>query len=133
MLEAEDGATWIDLVCIGYKYNKKKVLTFVLSKGAGLTLEGVPYEARFPDIFGNVCIYHVSRPQVVSNHFKYCNMVDLHNQVRQFNLALEKKWVTQNVYFRLYYNVRNGSDRFMEDNEKDFLQEQPTVYHHQVC
>ena len=89
VLEAEDGATGIDLVCIGYKYNKKKVLTFILSKGAGSTLEGEPYEARFPDRFGNVCIRHVARPQVVSNYFKYCNVVDLHNQARQFDLALE--------------------------------------------
>ena len=40
------GGTWIvmegraekeevDLVCVGYKYNKRKVLTFVLTKGAG--------------------------------------------------------------------------------------------------
>ena len=27
---------------------------------------------------------------------------DLHNQARQFHLALEKKWVAQNGYFRLY-------------------------------
>ena len=44
----------------------------------------------------------MARPQVVSNYFKYCNVVDLHNQARQFDLALEKKWVTQNGYFRLY-------------------------------
>jgi len=90
VLEAEDEATGIDLVCIGYKYNNKKVLTFILSKGADSTLEGEPYEARFPDRFGNVCIRHVARPQVVSNYFKYCNVVDLHNQARQFDLALEK-------------------------------------------
>ena len=102
VLEVEDGATGIDLVCISYKYNKKKVLTFVLSKGAGSTLEGEPHEARFPDRFGNVCIRHVARPQVVPNFFKYCNVIDLHNQVRQFDLALEKMWVTQNGYFRLY-------------------------------
>ena len=28
--------------------------------------------------------------------------MDLHNQARQFDLALEKKWITQNGHFRLY-------------------------------
>ena len=28
--------------------------------------------------------------------------MDIFNQARQFDLALEKKWVTQNPYFRLY-------------------------------
>ena len=36
------------------------------------------------------------------NSFKFSNCVDLHNQSRQFDLALEKRWVTQDPYFRLY-------------------------------
>lgn len=39
---------------------------------------------------------------MVSTYFKYSNCVDLHNQARQFDLALEKKWVTHTGYFRLY-------------------------------
>jgi len=107
------GGTWItlegraqkegvDLVCIGYKYNKKKVLTFVLTRGAGSSEDGEPYHARFPDKFGNLCIRQVARPKVLSTYFKHSNVVDLHNQARQFDLALEKKWITQNGYFRLY-------------------------------
>ena len=107
------GGTWItlegraeqegvDLVCIGYKYNKKKVLIFLCTRGAGSTEEGVPYEAKFPDKFGNVCVRQVARPQILSTYFKYSNAVDLHNQARQYDLALEKKWITQNGYFRLY-------------------------------
>ena len=95
------GGTWIvleghaekedvDLVCIGYKYNKKKVLIFVTTKGAGSTNPGEPYVARFPDKFGNVCSREVGRPEILSNYFKYSNCVDLHNQARQFDLALEK-------------------------------------------
>ena len=107
------GGTWItmvgkpekeevELICIGYKYNKKKVLTFVMTKGAGSTRPGEPYQARYPDKYGNVCCRHVSRPEIISNYFKFSNVVDLHNQARQFELALEKKWVTQEAYFRLY-------------------------------
>ena len=107
------GGTWIvlegtteelncKLVCIGYKYNKKTVLTFVLTRGAGSSEPGDPYEARFPDKYGNLCVRHVARPQVISNYFKYSNKVDIHNQVRQFDIGLEKKWITPNPYFRLY-------------------------------
>ena len=39
---------------------------------------------------------------ILSTYFKYSNQVDLHNQARQYDLALEKKWVTQDAYFRLY-------------------------------
>ena len=96
------GGTWIimeghaekenqDLVAIGYKYNTKTVLQFVCTKGAGSTKAGEPYQARFPDKFGNVCVRHVMRPHVISMYFKHSNVVDVHNQARQFELALEKK------------------------------------------
>ena len=39
-----------DLICIGYKYNRLKVLTFVITGGADSTVAGWPYQARFPDI-----------------------------------------------------------------------------------
>ena len=99
------GGTWIvlegrvqpediDLISIGYKYNKKIVLTFIATKGARSTDAGEPYKARFPEKFGNVCVRNVARPSIVSNYFNFSNCVDLHNQARQFDLALEKKWVT---------------------------------------
>ena len=105
------GGTWITLtaeldgvklISIGYKYNKKTVLTFLATQGAGTTIEGDPYEARFPDQYGNLCVRHVSRPQIISDYFKYSNVVDLHNQARQSHLGLEKKWITHDGYFRLY-------------------------------
>ena len=92
----------IELVCIGYKYNKKSVLTFLTTRGAGKTIDGEPYEARFPDTYGNLCVRHVARPEVLSNYFNFSNVVDLHNQARQFDLKLEKKWITHDGYFRLY-------------------------------
>lgn len=51
------GGTWITLeaisekgnppMFIGYKYNKKKVLTLVMSKGAGKSTDGEPYKAPY--------------------------------------------------------------------------------------
>jgi len=101
-LEATPMKENVPLICIRYKYNKKKVLTFVMSKGAGKSTDGEPYEARFPDKYGNVCVRLVRRPAILANYFKYSNYVDMHNQARQFDLALEKKWITHNAYFRLY-------------------------------
>ena len=60
MMKDFPGGTWITMegkpekeevesVCVGYKYNNKKVLTFVMTKGAGLTRPGEPYQARYPD------------------------------------------------------------------------------------
>ena len=61
-----------------------------MTRGAGATRHGEPYEARFPDKFGNVCVRHVARPEIISNYFLYSNVVDLHNQGRKFDLALER-------------------------------------------
>ena len=104
------GGTWIvmegyaekegvPLVCIGYKYNAKKVLVFLTTKGAGSTQPGEPYIAKFADMYGNVCTREVARPEIISNYFNRSIVVDLHNQARQVELALEKKWVTQNAFF----------------------------------
>jgi len=79
-----------NLVEIGYKYNKKIVLQSVTTSGAGTTEAGIPYEARFPDKFGFFCTCHILRPHVITLYFKSSNCVDVHNQARQFDLALEK-------------------------------------------
>ena len=54
------------LVCIGYKYNLKKLLVFLSTKGAGSIQPGEPYLTKFPDKFGNVCTREVARPDIVS-------------------------------------------------------------------
>ncbi len=90
---------------------------------------------KYTDSFGNICTHNVDRPQVVSNFFASSNVIDTHNQLRQDSLKLEKKWVTQNPWFRLattyvgicvtdafllltYHQVINVSKRGMEDQEK---------------
>ena len=60
---------------------KKKVITFIIKKGAGVTRHGEPYEA--------ICVRHVTRPEIMSDYFLYSNVVNLHNQGRPFDLALE--------------------------------------------
>ena len=75
------GGTWITLeatrvkknaplICIGHKYNKKKVLTFVMTKGAEKTTDGEPYKARISDKYGNVYTRNVQIPEIISEFFK---------------------------------------------------------------
>ena len=51
--------------------------------------------------FGNAHVQDVDRPDIISRLFEGSNCVDKHNQARQFKLGLEKKWLTDNAYFRL--------------------------------
>jgi hypothetical protein len=60
---------------------------------------------KFPTDHGNVGVRYVDRPDVLSKYFNDSNCVDCHNQVRQFKLALEKKWVTHDPYFRLFMTL----------------------------
>jgi len=90
-----------NLVAIGYKYNSHKVLSCVATKDAGTTSPGIPYKAKFADCYGNIVNRSVSRPAIISEYFRHSNVVDKHNQQRQFELQLEKCWLTQNCWFRL--------------------------------
>ena len=73
-----------------------------MTKGAGNSTDGEPYEAHFADKYGNVCVQLVRQPAILANYFKYSNRVDMHNQAQKFDLALEKKWITHEAYYRLY-------------------------------
>ena len=83
----------LDLYAVGYKYNKTKVLHFITP--------GANYKTRYSDSFGNACTRAISRPQVISDFFNGSNVIDVHNHLRQFELGLEKLWLTQNCWFRV--------------------------------
>lgn len=91
----------IELVAIGYRYSTKTTLFFVATADAGATTPGTPYEMKYTDDHGNVCVRFVERPDIISKFFRDSNTIDKHNQSRQFDLALEKTWLTQDPYFRL--------------------------------
>ena len=86
---------------LGYKYNMKKVLSFILTEGAGHTCPGEPYEAKWLDENNRMTSRLIQRPDVLSNYFSYSNQIDKHNHARQSQLAIEKNVVTQDGYFRL--------------------------------
>ena len=94
-----------DLVVIGYRYNSKVTLYFVITKNAGSTRKGKLYEMKFADSHSNVHMRLVDWPSVISEFFEVSNIVDKHNQACQYKLALEKKWETRDPYFRLVTSV----------------------------
>ena len=44
------------LIAIGYKYNARKVLYFIVTENAGSTKTDIPYLSKYPDQFTNVVI-----------------------------------------------------------------------------
>ena len=91
----------VNLVAVGYKYSRKKVLCFLYNEGAGTIQPGKPYMAKWKDKFGNTNSKLVPRPDVISRYFSDSNVIDVHNQSRQHDLHLEKNWVTRDGYFRV--------------------------------
>ena len=55
------------LIAIVYKYNARKVLSFIVTDNAGSTKTGIPYLSKYPDQFTNASIRPVARPVVMSN------------------------------------------------------------------
>ena len=100
-LVAEANIEGVDCVAIGYKYSKHKVLTFIMNKGAASVRPGDPYVAKWKDKYQNTVSRFVPRPQAISAYFMDCNKIDTHNQSRQFDLRLEKLWVTRCGFFRV--------------------------------
>ena len=102
VLECKAPETGVDLVALGYKYNSRKVMCFILTKNAGSTAPGLkPYIAKFPDQHGNVRERRVQRPAILGEYFDSSDVIDSHNHCRQFRLALERLWLTKNPWFRL--------------------------------
>jgi len=49
-----------------------------------------------------VCVQEVNQPDVMSKFFQKSNCIDAHNQSWQYDLVLEKHWVTFDLYFLLH-------------------------------
>ena len=97
------------LLAIGYKYNSLKVLSFVAEEGEGNTTLGITYLSKYPDQFYNVLICPVARPLLVSKFFGLVNKVDSYNKSRQSDVTLEKLWVTQCGWIRLFTTIAMGT------------------------
>eukprot|EP00873_Tetraselmis_striata_P006958 jgi/Tetstr1/427222/TSEL_017410.t1 len=92
----------VGLMAIGYKYNRRRVLFFLATEGAGGVHDGEPYVQCWADDLNNITTRHIPRPDVVSQYFTRSPCVDNHNQSRQHDLMLEELWLTQLCWFRLH-------------------------------
>uniref|UniRef100_A0A7S0GNG8 Uncharacterized protein n=1 Tax=Micromonas pusilla TaxID=38833 RepID=A0A7S0GNG8_MICPS len=88
VLEGQDLGVKNELVAVGYKYCLKKVLCFVFT-GDCSTRGGAPSVARFRGEDANLA-REIPRPACISQYFKFSPKVDNNNQMRQYELALEK-------------------------------------------
>merc|ERR1739836_106886 len=78
---------------------------FICTKGCGHTEEGDAYIARWKDRNGATKTKAVPRPEIISKYFKQSNVIDVHNQSQQFDLKLEKHWLTHFGFFRIITTV----------------------------
>ena len=93
-------------LAIGYKYSSKKTLFFVAPAEAGGLSAGLPYMSRFAnDSHGNQAARPVPRPLTVSRYFDSNGVIDTHNHIRQYVMALEKKWIVDCGFFRIWTTV----------------------------
>lgn len=108
-LELRSTVDDVNLVAIGSKFNSGSTQYHLATDGAGSTADGMPYISQFPDELGNILTREVSRPAVVSRYFLNFNLVDVHDHLRQHELALEEKWVSKSDKagkFRLWTTIR---------------------------
>ena len=96
------------LLAIGYKYNSRKFLGFIATKGAGSTEPGDLYLSRFPDIYSDLSVHPVVCPHLIGRYFNACNSIDNHNRIRQSDIVLNKYWLTHSGYFTLATTVALG-------------------------
>ena len=64
------------LIAVGYKYNVRKFLSFIVTNNVGITKTGIPYLSKYTDQFTNVAIRPVARPLIMSNIVSAVNGVD---------------------------------------------------------
>ena len=81
------------LIAIGYKYNARKVLYFIVTDNAGRTQAGPTYLSNYPDQFTNFAIRPVANTLVMYTFFGAVNEVESHNKSRKHDLEPEKLWV----------------------------------------
>ena len=93
------------LIAIGYKYNARKVLYFIVTDNTGSTNTGIPYLSKYPYQFMNVAIRPVARPLVMSKHISAVNEVDAHNKSRFYILLLQTTQVAYRQVFPIYLSI----------------------------
>jgi hypothetical protein len=85
---------------IAYAWSQKGVSYFVSTCG-DTEPSTIKYETKFEDEWGNTMSREIDRPNICHFLYQYLPLIDEHNKQRQNLLQLEKRWHTQDVWFRL--------------------------------
>ena len=87
VLEAEEDENGepMGTVFVGYRYNNKKTLYFIMSKEFGSTVPDPsrPYYVQFRNQYRQLDVLPIARPACISDYFEKSNVIDTHNQLRQ--------------------------------------------------
>ena len=68
------------LIAIGYQYNARKVLSFIVTDNSGSTKTGIPYLSKYPGQFTNVAICPIARPLVMSKNLLLMRLTTTKNK-----------------------------------------------------
>jgi hypothetical protein len=94
----------VKLLAIAYAWSQKGVSYFISTCGS-TEPSPIKYESKFEDEWGNNNFREIDRPDIVHFLYEYLPLIDEHNKQRQSLLALEKRWLTKNVWFRILCTI----------------------------
>jgi hypothetical protein len=68
LLEGTTDDEEVPLVALGFRYSRKTILFFVLTKDGGSSKLGNPYHMKYTDTYGNICTRYGT--SIILNCFK---------------------------------------------------------------
>jgi hypothetical protein len=90
----------VKLLAVAYAWSQKGVSYFISTCGS-TEISPIKYESKYEDMWGNTATKLINRPELCHFLYEYLPLIDEHNKQRQNLLALEKTWLTKDVWFRL--------------------------------
>lgn len=90
----------VDLIAIVYAWSSTGLAFFISTCGV-TTPASQPYITSFEDEHGEIVSKAFPRPELIDDYYRACTVLDDHNNLRQGQLKLEKKWRTQSCWFRV--------------------------------
>ncbi|KAG7355118.1 hypothetical protein IV203_004474 [Nitzschia inconspicua] len=89
----------VPLIAVAYAWSQNRVSYFISTCGS-TEVSPIKYESKFEDAWGNTSFKLINRPKLAHFLYEYLPLIDEHNKQRQNILALEKVWLTKDVWFR---------------------------------
>lgn len=94
----------VKVIAVAYTWSSTGIAYFVSTCGV-TTAAAKPYVTSFEDESGEIVTKAFTRPQLVSDYYDACTVIDDHNKSRQAHLSLERKWPTKNCWLRLFITL----------------------------